>query len=183
MKTLNGRKYVRLRDWIDSRVPMLSDKFFTLKTKIFWILNGIREFPKCRNPGCGKELPKANVADVFHGYSKKYCCRECRYKAAAANTKKTYMEKYGVESCFQLESVKEKSKKTNLRKYGVEYPGQSKEISEKRDRTNLERYGGCPMNNPAVKEKSASSGTARRRFRRLNSSPRGSAPQVSNVTA
>lgn len=153
-KTLLGKKYAELRKWIDLQVPALSDGFFTLKTKIFWILNGIDQFPKCKNPGCGKELPKSNVADVFHGYSKKYCCRECQYKAAVANTKKTYMEKYGVESCFQLESVKEKSRKTNLRKYGVEYPGQSEEITEKRNKTNFERYGGCPMNNPDVKAKS-----------------------------
>lgn len=27
-----------------------------LQTKIYWILNGIHDFPKCNNPNCGKSL-------------------------------------------------------------------------------------------------------------------------------
>jgi len=43
----------------------------------------------------------------------------------------TCIEKYGVESINQLESIKEKKKETNLSKYGVENHMQSIEIMEK----------------------------------------------------
>lgn len=51
------------------------------------------------------------------------------------------LEKYGVESPFQLEKVKEQSKKTNLEKYGAEYPMQSPEVLAKSKNTLLKNYG------------------------------------------
>jgi hypothetical protein len=59
----------------------------------------------------------------------------------ADKTKKTNLEKYGVENVFQSEDIKEKIKQTNLEKYGVEHPLQNKDILEKSKETNIERYG------------------------------------------
>lgn len=58
-----------------------------------------------------------------------------------ANTKKTVMEKYGVESSFQLDSVKQKIKETNLKNLGVEYPSQSKEVQNKIRESYRENWG------------------------------------------
>jgi hypothetical protein len=75
-------------------------------------------------------------------------------------TKKTNLEKYGVEYIFKSDEIRkkikesklsnwgninfnniEKTKKTNLEKYGVEYVFQSDEIKEKIKETNLKKYG------------------------------------------
>ena len=40
-------------EWINSQTSLLSDEFYKLSTKIYWILNGITEFPKCKI--CGKD--------------------------------------------------------------------------------------------------------------------------------
>ena len=52
-------------------------------------------------------------------------------------TKKTNLEKLGVEHCMQSDIIKEKSKKTKLVKWGDE----NFNNPEKRKKTNLERYG------------------------------------------
>ena len=65
------------------------------------------------------------------------------------------MKRYGVESVFQSEEVKEKIKETTLEKYGVEHTSQALEVSKKRKQTNLERYGvECVFEVEYVKEKS-----------------------------
>ena len=55
--------------------------------------------------------------------------------------KKTCLEKYGVEHAFQCELVKNKIKSVCLEKYGVENAIQNKEIKEKAKKTCLEKYG------------------------------------------
>lgn len=55
--------------------------------------------------------------------------------------KKSMLEKYGVESNFQIESIKEQIKKTNREKYGVDNPNQSNDVREKLKKTNKEKYG------------------------------------------
>ena len=70
------------------------------------------------------------------------------------NVKKTVIEKYGVEHISQYEQFKEKSKQTCLKKYGVEHPPQASEIKEKTKNTCLTRYGvENPMLNEVIKEK------------------------------
>ena len=56
-------------------------------------------------------------------------------------SKKTNLEKYGVENVFQNDFIKSKIKITNLEKYGFEYPLQNNEIQNRQKNTNLERYG------------------------------------------
>ncbi|MCM1233963.1 MAG: endonuclease domain-containing protein [Ruminococcus flavefaciens] len=51
-------------------------------------------------------------------------------------------------------NVRKKSKKTNLERYGVEYVSQAKSVKEKRNKTNLEKYGfKCSFQNEEVKKK------------------------------
>jgi G:T-mismatch repair DNA endonuclease (very short patch repair protein) len=54
---------------------------------------------------------------------------------------KTVQEKYGVRHIQQLSEVKEKAKQTNLEKYGAEYPQQNKKVRAKTKQTNLQKYG------------------------------------------
>ena len=67
-------------------------------------------------------------------------------------SKKTNIQKYGVESILSLRNLKEDA---ILIKYGAKNPMQIKEIQEKTKQTNLERYGfENPMQSDIVKEKS-----------------------------
>lgn len=51
-----------------------------LKTKIYWILNDIHDYPKCHNPNCPHGgVVKSNVRTIFTGYGTTYptCCPAC----------------------------------------------------------------------------------------------------------
>ena len=90
---------------------------------------------------CGKEKEFASGA-IYKDedgklFSRTACCRKC----SVEKSKRTCLEKYGVENGAQAKEVKEKIKQTNLEKYGVENPFQSKEIQEKIKKTNLEKFG------------------------------------------
>ena len=41
------KKDIELMAWISRVVPQLSDPYYTLNTKIFWIINGLTDFPTC----------------------------------------------------------------------------------------------------------------------------------------
>jgi hypothetical protein len=69
-------------------------------------------------------------------------------------TKKTNLERLGVENPLQSKKVKEKGKTTSLKKYGTEYPTQSEEIKEKIKQTNFKNYGvENPFQSEEIKEK------------------------------
>lgn len=65
----------------------------------------------------------------------------CSKKCSLLKSKKTNLEKWGVENPFQSEEIKEKIKKTNKRKYGVCNPQQCDSIKKKTKKTNLEKWG------------------------------------------
>jgi hypothetical protein len=56
-------------------------------------------------------------------------------------SKKTILEKYGVDNVFKSKEIKDKIKKTNIKKYGVKSPIQNKDIREKIEKTNIKRFG------------------------------------------
>lgn len=152
LKTILGRKYKFLQDWIIKQTPLLSDPYFNWKTKIYWVLNDIHEFSKCEI--CGKDL-KINVLNIVVGYKVKTCCKECRYKQMIKQSEQTCLEKYGVKSVMQTQEFKDRSKKSNLERYGVEYTSQIPGIAEKRKKTCLERYGvDVPIKSPEILAKS-----------------------------
>ncbi|MFW6172465.1 MAG: DUF7487 domain-containing protein, partial [Elusimicrobiota bacterium] len=62
-------------------------------------------------------------------------------KESQERTKKTNLERYGVENPFQSEEIKEKIRQSNIEKYGVDHPQQNRDIQNKTKQTNLERYG------------------------------------------
>lgn len=66
-----------------------------------------------------------------------YVCKEC----SPEKVRKNNLEKYGVPSVRQLESVKEKTRQTNLKNFGVAYPTQCESVKEKVKQSFLEHYG------------------------------------------
>ena len=131
-----------LIDWINSVTPMLSDPVYTLATKIYWVLNDIHEFPKCKRDGCNNTLEGKNVKTVTSGYYGLYCSKKCRYLDNKTKTVNTCLKRYGVRSVMTTEEFKEQAKKTCLEKYGCEFSSQSKEIQEKNRQTRLKKYNG-----------------------------------------
>lgn len=91
----------------------------------------------------GKCIQCGNATD-FHTISlgyKKHCCRECAAKTGTKEAQKTCLRKYGVNTPFKSNEIKEKIKNTNLERYGAENAFASKVIQEKIKKINLERYG------------------------------------------
>lgn len=62
-------------------------------------------------------------------------------KSRYENIKKAFIDKYGTESVFSCDLVREKAKKTMMRRYGVEYTAQSRILQEKMQKTMMRRYG------------------------------------------
>ena len=136
----HSEKYEQLRNWINYSVPLLNNNFFTYQTKIFWILNGYTDFPKCK--GCKKVFNYINVASILKGYNQ-FCSHKCAVNSneIKEKTKQTCLRKYGTTSPGQNEEVKKKSKQTCLIKYGTQYTFQSNIIRNKSKETLIKKYG------------------------------------------
>jgi very-short-patch-repair endonuclease len=63
------------------------------------------------------------------------------YNERMEKSKKTNLERYGVEHYSKTEDFKEKYQNTSIEKYGVKHVLQSKEVRKKQKETLLERYG------------------------------------------
>ena len=55
--------------------------------------------------------------------------------------RKTNLEKFGVENCYQSEEIKQKIKETCLKKYGVEHHNQREEVKQKIDESTIKSQG------------------------------------------
>ncbi len=86
---------------------------------------------------CGKEYEKnMRQLSVVSGAF----CKICTFTNRRVKTKKTNLEKYGVESPLQNKDIMTKVKETHLQKYGG-HPTKLKETQEKKKKTVEEKYG------------------------------------------
>lgn len=102
---------------------------------------------------CGTEYEKSwynYLLEIKKSTIHTDCCCKCKkYKIV-----ETAKNKYGVNSVFQIDEVKEKIAQTNLEKYGSSNPFGSKSIQETIRRTNIERYGvASPLQNKQILQK------------------------------
>lgn len=162
-RMLKTQKYKYLYDYICENTPkiIMSEKY-PLKMKIFWILNDLKDFPKCGNPKCNNKLHYTEYS-LING-CKKSCSSKCAREIALLNTIKTCNERYGTTNGGGIPSSLEKIKSTNLKKfgttnvfssaygknkikntclkkYGCEHYQSSKEFLEKIKKTNRKKYG------------------------------------------
>lgn len=69
-------------------------------------------------------------------------------------TKKTNLDKYGVENVFQSQEIKNKIKDKLIKSYGVDSPLKSEQILNKAKKTCIEKYGvDNPLKNKTIKSK------------------------------
>ena len=150
-----------------------------LQTKIYWILNGIHDFPHCHNPSCSNQV-KSNVRNIFTGYGTDYptCCPACAKNTPEylKNWGDSLEEKYGSRHPMHCQEIRdkvrntteekwggigfastelnEKERKIFLEKYGSEDPGNLQEFREKAKQTSIENWGvDNPMKCDVIKNK------------------------------
>ena len=158
------RNYPRIYSEITNKTDFLkayyADSSVPIAARLYCIINGISEMPKCKV--CGKpvrfDVVKRRFAD--------WCSISCsasdpdtvkKANDAKANNKsstkekmrKTCIEKYGVDSYFKSDEFKNKAKKTFIEKYGVDSASKLKAVIDKVKATKLERYGSSTYNNAA----------------------------------
>lgn len=114
----------------------MSDPFYTFRTKLYWIVHDLTDFPKCKY--CGSPLEHKNIDSVPRGYCD-YCSNSCAQSADETKKKieNTCMERHGV----QYPSASEQSK----RKVRLAWKNKTKEEIEARTQktkhTLKSRYG------------------------------------------
>jgi len=97
-------------------------------------------------------------------YSKVYCRylheisgeikKDCCYKCKSKKITDTAISKYGVNSIFKLENIKQDIKNTNMHKYGSENVFSSDVIKDKIYSTNIAKYGfKSPQQNDIIRKK------------------------------
>ena len=123
-----------LIDYIYSCTPLLKDGVHTLKTRIYWTLNRLVDFPVCMNSLHGEhKMFTVNVKKLKDGYPK-YCDTICQHEAPSYHeaVKNAIREKYGVDNAFQIDSVKH------------DLDARKDVIQSKRDMTRKAHFGDLP---------------------------------------
>lgn len=119
-------------------------KFYThynhqhLSVRCYLIINEITELNKCNT--CNNYIHPINLQKYKTQY---YCNSQCSNNSDTVKekSKKSNLEKYGVEYSTQNKTTIEKQKKTNIERYGVESVLQNKQIIEKKIKTTINRHG------------------------------------------
>lgn len=88
---------------------------------------------------CGKPTSFLNYSDGFNTYCSPKCAKMS--PDVKEKTKKTNLEKYGVENPFQNEGIKKRIKEVIQDKYGVDNVSQSEAIKQKKEETTFSHYG------------------------------------------
>lgn len=138
-----------LVDWVTKSLPLLTDPFFAMSTKISWILNDRKTFPVCTNPKCqyyqtDTMFKKKNIG--IYGDYLRFCDRKCQntHPKVKVLLEKNCYDKYGVRSTLQVKEFRNKGQQTMIDRYGYSNPGQSK----KNHQIQLEKsYKNCILNN------------------------------------
>ena len=116
-----------------------------LQTKIYWILNGIHDYPKCHNPNCPHGgVVKSNVRNLFTGYGTEYptCCSACAKHTPEylQNWGDSLEEKYGSRHPMHCQAIKDKVRETTEERWGgIGFA--SDEIHQKYEDKCMELYG------------------------------------------
>jgi len=72
-----------LVDYIYQCTPMLEDGVHAFKTRVYWTLNRLADFPLCANDSrAPHRIKAANVKNLRDGYPK-YCDSQCQHEAPA----------------------------------------------------------------------------------------------------
>lgn len=118
--------------WIDSKLSSYILDDATISTKVYWILTGLTEMPKCIR--CGKNIQFKNIKNLN---ASKYetCSQRCSTLFHMDRINKTKLTLYG--NIWNIE----KCKKTYIEKYGCRNPLQNPDVQMKRVKAKYEYDG------------------------------------------
>ena len=145
-KIMSSSDYNEVKEWLWNAVPKLQDPKYTNSTRIYWILHGLTDFPKCANENCNHAIGVGQNIKVTKGYSV-YCSKKCSANSSTvkANFKDTFRRKYGVDNPSQIEEVKQKISVSNK----IRRRDDSKEVA-----TKIKRPVECKLDKPISKSSS-----------------------------
>lgn len=123
---LRSKNNIKLKNYLFELFPMLQDNQYTDGMRLYWFINGIKDFPICENRFKDKHKNKTNKCRIT-GYETQYCCSKCAHTAGYNNGKQTRFAKYGSETW----NNPQKRSETNLIKYGCENAASNKNIINK----------------------------------------------------
>lgn len=154
-------RWLAFQKEIVSEVNQFVNFDIPFKEKVYWYINGLTSYPKCKI--CGNETK--SFINMKRGYNN-HCSRRCaqldietrqklaktcleRYgtinpaqsKVVQDKMKATCIKRFGTENVFASDYGKEKIKQTMRARYGVDNCMQNEEIKEKTKKTVFERYG------------------------------------------
>lgn len=92
-----------LFDYVIDKTSFLNDGYaYTLATRVYLVLNNIESWNDKRVQClvCSKPLHRVNVKNVFVGYTRKTCCKECERKLAQRHNEDYMKSTYGVKNAF-----------------------------------------------------------------------------------
>lgn len=137
-RILQSKDCKELVKWINDQTPLLQNNFYKIKTKIYWIIYNLHDFPKCEI--CGNSITK-NIFELTIGYGTTVCSKKCKYIKMQHTLQNTLLQKYGVDNISKLAEIKYKKEQTTFKNYNVKNPSQSYIIQQKKIQTNLQLYG------------------------------------------
>jgi len=97
-------------------IALNSDEFeYTLKTRLYWLLNKIESFDdkRVRCKYDDKPIFNWNIPNLNFEY-KQTCCYECERKLAQLHSEENMEAKYGVKNAFQLQTTIQKIKNNKV---------------------------------------------------------------------
>ena len=114
------KKYTDLIEFINYKTPLLQDRHYLITTKIYWVLNGLTDFPRCKNPKCNKQIKK-DIRVQFDGHKgyADFCCPKCAVsdERTQAKYKETCMNNWGVDNGSKAQEIKDKLREIQLFDY------------------------------------------------------------------
>ena len=120
------------------------------KQKVWLFINQINTVPTCLE--CGGDVRYRNIT---LGYQI-YCGVKCSNKNVIKQekTKEVLLTKYGSDTTFKIDFIKDKIKETNIAKFGVDNVFKSKVIQDNIKENNIIKYGfNTPAKNEGIKDK------------------------------
>ena len=152
----NTIEFDQFIEWINAKTPKLSNPFYRMSTKLYWLFNGIVEFPKCKQ--CNRPIQGKNIR--LRAYYPSFCSPACmaNNEEIHAKKEKTCEQKYGkgIKNPSQAQSVKEQKAQTCLKHFGVRNPNHVPAVRRKIEQTNIRLRGvACPFQSKDVQKKIA----------------------------
>lgn len=143
------KKKSYLKDFVEWKTSThLSDPFYTFRTKLYWIVHDLTDFPRCKE--CGKPLEHKNIDSVSRGYCD-YCSNACAQssKEVLEKRKTNYRQLHGVDCWQQLPEARERLRQIWKNKTQEEID----ERTRKTKATLKERHGDENYNNIELTQK------------------------------